>query len=52
MQDGFLPGVKLVGSAITWDKLSEEKSSSISFPSGVVSPLGHQNWEWPLKSPV
>ena len=52
MQEGFFPGVKFVGSDMTWDKDNDEKSSFISFPSGFESPSGHLNSEWPLKSSV
>ena len=52
MHEGFLFGVKFVGSEITCDKFKFEIISSIFFPAGVVSPSAHQNWECPLKSPV
>ena len=52
MHEGFLWGSKFVGSVITWDKPRLVKSSSIITPSGVVSPLGHQNCEYALKSPA
>ena len=50
MQKGFLFGLKFVGSEINCDKPSADRFS-ISLPSIVVSPSGHQICEWPLKSP-
>ena len=52
MQEGFLFGLKFVGSEINCDRPSRDKRFSISLPSMVVSPSGHQICEWPLKSPV
>ena len=52
IQGFFLLGSKFVGSEITWDKPTVVSSCSISLPSGVESPSGHQNLEWALKSPV
>ena len=52
IQEGFLLGSKLVGSEIAWDNPNEDKIISISEPSVVVSPSGHQYLEWALKSPV
>ena len=52
IQEGFSFGSKFVGSEISRERPSELIRFSISLPSAVVSPPGHQNCEWPLKSPV
>ena len=52
MQEGFLDGVKFVGSDITCTRFSEANKSTSSLPSGEVSPSGHHSCEWALKSPV
>ena len=52
IHEGLQCGVKLVGSEMICERFSEEKRSSISFPSGLVSPSGHHSREWALKSPV
>ena len=49
MRGSYCP---LFGSEMTWVKPRNVIRSSISVPSGVVSPSGPQNWEWALKSPV
>ena len=51
-QEGFLFGSKSVGSEMSLERSNELKRFSISLPSAVVSPSGHQNSECPLKSPV
>ena len=38
IQDGFLPGVKFVGSDITFVMFRDENISSISLPSGPIGP--------------
>ena len=52
MHEGFFPGSKFVGSAITCDRPREVSIASISRPSGVSSPSGHQKWHLALKSPA
>ena len=52
IHEGFLPGSKLVGSEMTWDKPKEVNISSSSLPSGVSSPSGHRRRDLPLKSPA
>ena len=50
MQQGFLCGSKFV--EISCGKPSLVVSSSISVPSGIVSPSGHKNCACTLISPV
>ena len=52
IHEGLQFDSKFVGSEMIWDKPIEVKRSSISLPSGVVSPSDHQNWECALTSPV
>ena len=52
MHEGVFPGSKFVCSAITWDKPREVSISSISRPSRVLSPSGHQKWDLALKYPA
>ena len=48
IHEGFLWGSTLVGSEISCENPSRDNKSSISLPSGIESPPGHQA----LKSPV